>query len=101
MNPAFFVLDNELFERSGEVVLRYSVPFSEPRDLPAEDLAEKRRRGEPLEFGHSLADQIGAQLESGFTLVGFDECQRSEREWQGPLDGHLATYLATCAVKPA
>lgn len=100
MNPAVYVFDNDRFERDGERVVRYPVPYSDLRDLSPEALAARRERGEPLEFGHSLLDQIGGQLDAGFQLVGFDECHRSEAEWHGPLRGYLCEYIATCAVKP-
>lgn len=100
MNPAGYVFDEERFERTGEKVVRYSIPFSDPRDLPQEQLAAKREQGVPLEFGHSLADQIGGQLDAGFHLVAFDECERGELEWKGPLYGYLPAYIATCAWKP-
>ena len=100
MNPAGFIFDYERFEKTGERVVRYRVPFQDARDLPAEEVARKRERGEPLEFGHSLSDLIGGQLEAGFQLVAFDECERQELEGLGPLDGHLPSYIATCGVKP-
>jgi SAM-dependent methyltransferase len=101
MNPAVYVFDNERFEQTGERIVRYSIPYSDLRDLPAEELSAKRQKNEPLEFGHSLADLIGGQLAAGFQLIGFDECQRSDAEWHGPLKGHMAEYIATCAVKPS
>ncbi len=100
LNPACFVFDNELYDRCGEERLRYRIPFSDLRDLPAAELDAKRERGEPLEFGHALGDLIGGQIAAGFTIVGFDECRRSEAEWQGPLSSRLCEYMATCAVKP-
>ena len=30
-------------------------------------------KGQPLEFGHTLEDQIGGQLEAGFVITGFYE----------------------------
>ena len=101
MNPACYIFDNDLFEQTGERRVRYRVPFADARDLPPEELARRRAQQEPLEFGHSLADQIGGQLDVGFRLIAYDECERHESEWQGPLEGHLASYIATCAVKPA
>lgn len=101
LNPAVYVFDIERFDRSGERVVRYAIPYADPRDLPAEDLAAKRARGEPLEFGHSLADLIGGQLDAGFRILGFDECARDASEWHGPLHGLLPEYIATCAHKPA
>ena len=100
MNPACFIFDYEIFEKTGERHVRYPVPFADARDLPPEELADIRERREPVTFGHTLADQIGGQLEAGLQIVGFDECERGELEQQGPLEGYLATYIATCAVKP-
>lgn len=100
MNPALYVFDNERFDATGEAVLRYSLPFADPHDLPPEQLAAKRARGEPLEFGHTLGAQIGGQLAAGFHLLGFYENDRGEGEWQGPLDSYLPVYIATRAIKP-
>jgi len=101
MNPAVYVFDNERFDRSGERVVRYRIPYADPRDLPPQELAAKRGRDEPLEFGHPLSAQIGGQLEVGFQLIGFDECARDASEWHGPLHGFLPEYIATCSRKPA
>jgi SAM-dependent methyltransferase len=100
LNPAGFVFDSDRFDRTGERVVRYALPYSDLRDLDPEALERRRARGEPLEFGHTLADQIGGQLAAGFQIVGFDECARGEGEWRGPLTGYLCDYIATCAVKP-
>ncbi len=101
MNPAIYVFDNERFDRTGERIVRYAIPYSDVRDLPPAELATKRERNQPLEFGHSLADLIGGQLDAGFQLLGFDECQRGDAEWHGPLKGYMAEYIATYAVKPS
>jgi len=100
MNPAGYIFDSERFEKTGERVVSYPVPFEDARDLPPEELASKRAQGLPLEFGHSLAALIGGQLEAGFHLVGFDECEHDKAEWRGPLDGYLPSYMATCGLKP-
>lgn len=100
MNPAVYLFDNDRFEQTGERILRYAIPYADSRDLPADALAARRERKEPLEFGHSLAAQIGGQLEAGFQLVGFDEADRHDSEWHGPLRGFLPEYIATVAVRP-
>jgi len=100
MNPAVYVFDNDRFERTGERIVRYAIPYADSRDLPPDALAAQRARREPLEFGHSLAAQIGGQLEAGFHLVGFDEADRHDSEWHGPLHGFLPEYIATFAVRP-
>ena len=63
-------------------------------------IAARRAHKKPLEFGHSLAAQIGGQLEAGFPLVGFDEADRHDSEWHGPLHGFLPESIATVAVRP-
>jgi SAM-dependent methyltransferase len=100
MNPAVYVFDNEHFDRTKERVVRYRIPYADLRDLPEDDLAAKRARGEPLEFGHPFADLIGGQLDAGFAIHGFDECMRGPGEWSGPLTGYAAEYAATFARKP-
>jgi SAM-dependent methyltransferase len=100
MNPAGFVFDNDQFEKTGERVVRHAIPYSDLEHLRESELVARRAEGVPLEFGHSLADQIGGQLDAGFVIVGFDECHRGEAEWTGPLTGRLCEYIATCAVKP-
>jgi SAM-dependent methyltransferase len=100
MNPAVFLFDNELYDKRGERVIRYALPYADARDLPADELSAKQARNEPLEFGHTLDALIGGQLAAGFQLIGFDEAGRDEGEWHGPLHGRMCEYIATCAVKP-
>jgi SAM-dependent methyltransferase len=101
MNPVIYMIDNDLYDETGEVELRYSLPFSEPRDLAPERLEARRANGEPLEFGHTLSDQIGGQLDAGFVLTALYENHRSDGEGKGPLDAYTTAYIATRAVKPA
>jgi hypothetical protein len=100
MNPAMYLMDWERFEATGERVVRYRVPYSDLRDRTPAELAAMRERGDPLEFGHTLEDQIGGQLDAGFHLVGLSESPRSGAEGAGPLEGFLTAYIATCAIKP-
>jgi hypothetical protein len=54
-------------------------------------------RGEPLEFSHTLEDQIGGQIDTGFVISGFYE------DWHGdddPLAAYMPTLIATRATKP-
>jgi hypothetical protein len=55
-------------------------------------------KGQPLEFGHTLEDQIGGQLDAGFVITGFYE-DRYDDDEADPLSKHLATFAATKAVK--
>ena len=52
---------------------KYTLPYSDLKDLDSALLEEKRRKQETFIFGHTLADQINGQLEAGFLLSGFYE----------------------------
>ena len=93
MNPAMFLFDYTLAEQ-GNFEARYSLPFDATL-IPEED--RKRMFGDdsPLEFSHSLTDQIGGQLQAGFVLVDlYEDVQNSA------LGKFLPAYIATRAVKP-
>jgi hypothetical protein len=77
------------------VLDNYTLPYS---DLESLTDVERRRytdKGEPLEFSHTLEDQIGGQLEAGFVLTGFYEDYHSRH----PLGRFMPTYAATRAQK--
>ena len=71
------------------------------RDRSEEELAEMRESGAPVEFSHTLQDQIGGQLDAGLQLVGLYENARAEIEEHGPSDPYLPAYIATRARKPS
>ena len=51
---------------------------------------------QPIEFGHTLEDQIGGQTDAGFMITGF-----YEDGWpDAKLSEYLPAFIATCAVKP-
>jgi SAM-dependent methyltransferase len=94
-NPVNYLFDPEEVDR-GTFVVRHALPYSDLTSLSREALDEYLKKGEPLEFGHSLDDQIGGQLEAGFAITGF-----YEDRWPGhALDKYLPMFLATRAVKP-
>jgi hypothetical protein len=51
---------------------------------------------EPLEFGHTLEDQIGGQCDAGFQITGFYEDYAPGEA----LARYMPTFIATRAVKP-
>jgi SAM-dependent methyltransferase len=91
-NPDLYIFDFPLADR-GELVVKYRLPFK------ATDLPENERLrifgDDPLEFSHSIEDQIGGQLEAGFLLSGIYEDQQSTLEGK-----YIPGYFATRAVKP-
>jgi hypothetical protein len=53
----------------------------------------------PLEFGHSLADQIGGQLDAGFMLTGFYEDRYTDVDGDR-ISRYMDTFIATRACRP-
>ena len=54
--------------------------------------------GTPLEFSHTLEDQIGGQLDAGLLLTGFFEDGYDEKE-NDLLTNYMPTFIGTRAVK--
>jgi SAM-dependent methyltransferase len=98
-NPIVFVGDRDpAYAKQGVIRPAYALPYADTRDLDAAALAAKLARGEAVVFGHSLADQIGGQLEAGFLLAGFHEDHQPNPRFL--IDRYVPTFLATYAVKP-
>jgi SAM-dependent methyltransferase len=95
MNPAFYIFDRRLMDNEDKLVVRHSIPYSDLTSLTAEELQELREHGWPVEFGHSLEDQIGAQISVGFTITGFYE----DRDHRNVLSKYLPVYMVTRAIK--
>ena len=75
--------------------VRHALPYSDLTSLTAEERQDYTDDLQPLEFGHTLEDQIGGQIDVGFAIVGF-----YEDVWPGtPLNEYLPTYIATRAIK--
>jgi hypothetical protein len=94
-NPVNYLFDPEEVDR-GTFVVRHALPYSDLTSLSRAALDEYIKKGEPLEFGHSLDDQIGGQLEAGFAITGFYE----DRWPEHALDKYVPMFMATRAVKP-
>jgi len=98
MNPVFFIFDQFEADRTGELKVKYSLPYSEPESLDDWGRNEIEESGRPLEFGHLLESQIGGQIKAGFHITGF-----YEDEWTGeatPLNDYCPVYIVTKATKP-
>jgi SAM-dependent methyltransferase len=94
MNPDVFIFDLAALERD-ELVVRYQLPFRS-LDLPA---AERKQHyaDSPVEFSHSLTEQIGGQLTAGFHLTQLTEAPHHA----DPTGRYMPGYFATRALKPA
>jgi len=94
-NPVGYLFDPRL-EREGKLQARFSIPYSDLEALSPEERQELYGDDDAVEFGHTLADQIGGQIDAGFSIVGFYE-DRAPGEALGELIDH---FIATRAVKP-
>lgn len=97
MNPSFFLFDHEEAESSGKLEVKYALPFSDIKSLSKEKLAKIQEEGLAFEFGHTLDDQIGAQIAAGFIISGFYEDDWNDKA--SPLNRFTTMYVATLAIK--
>lgn len=96
VNPLLHLFDVPEWDNNGKLVIRHRIPYSDLRDLPQNELEQKLQEGTPLEFGHTLQDQIGGQIAAGFTLAGFYE----DISGDDLIDVYINTFIATRAIKP-
>ncbi len=96
-NPAVYLFDYDLADRTGILQVKYALPYS---DLTSLSLEERQRYIEseaPLEFSHTLEDQIGGQLDAGFLLVDLFEDYGDEED---PPYRYMPAFIATRALRP-
>ncbi len=93
-NPVYYLFGTTL-EDQGDLTVRFKIPYSDLEAFSEEELRAYMDDGTPLEFGHTLTDQIGGQTEAGFAITGFyeDICPDS------PISKYHPSYIATRAVK--
>lgn len=93
-NPIINLFDPDL-EKQGTFQLKFTMPHS---DL---DLTEEERHkwypDEPINFAHSLEDQLGGQTAAGFLIADL-----YEDDWGGnmPIDKFFKGFIATRSIKP-
>jgi SAM-dependent methyltransferase len=96
VNPAIYIFDLDLADSTGELRVEYHLPYADTTSRSEEEVRRQVERGEPLEFGHTLEDQIGGQIAAGFVITGFYE----DRHGEDPIAAHMPTLIATQATKP-
>jgi SAM-dependent methyltransferase len=95
MNPDLYIFDADASDSRGELVVRHALPYS---DLTHLTTAERERlwgSDAPVEYSHSLTEQIGGQIEAGFVITGFRECPHHD----SPTARFMPGYFATAARK--
>lgn len=97
INPAFFLFDHEESEKTNVLEVKYKLPYSDLESLDTERKRKLINQKIPLEFGHTLDDQIGGQIEVGFAITGFYEDWWSNEATL--LNKYTPTFIATKAIK--
>jgi SAM-dependent methyltransferase len=95
--PVVFIFDSES-EEKGILTVRNKLPYSDTGSLSETELAARIGKGEPLEYSHTLEEQIGGQIAAGFSITGFyeDYWHTDDR----PLNQFMPSFIATRALKP-
>jgi SAM-dependent methyltransferase len=97
-NPLRYMFDFDLYEL-GIFRVKYTIPYSDLTSISEVEREALAEKGFPLEFGHTLEDQIGGQINAGFILTGFYEDNYAE-ETDDPLSKYISLFIATRAIKP-
>jgi SAM-dependent methyltransferase len=96
-HPFVYCFDHYAEEERGVLEFKHKIPYSDSEFLTEEEIAKMVDAGEPLEFSHTLDEQIGGQIEAGFLIGGFYE------DWWTDeariLNKYIPTFVATKAVK--
>ena len=96
MNPDLFIFDAEAADTRRELVVRHALPYADLANLTQEERERVFGANAPLEYSHTLAEQIGGQLEAGFLLTAFTEAPHHASITASYMPG----YFATRAIKP-
>lgn len=98
LKPVVFVFDRYEEETNKRLIARHSIPYSDVDSLSESELKALIEQGEPLEYSHTLEEQIGGQIDAGFVITGF-----FEDHWATPvniLNNYIPPFFATRARKP-
>ena len=98
-NPVRYLFDYDLADSTGILKVKYALPYSDLTSVTAAEKQQHIEAGTPLEFSHTLEDQIGGQIDAGFLLTGFYEDAFVEED-NDPLTKYMPSFIATRAVKP-
>lgn len=73
------------------------MPYSDLTSMSEEERLRFFGEVAPIEFGHSLDDQIGGQIDAGFHIIGFYEDRWPDRK----IREYMPSFMATRALKPS
>jgi SAM-dependent methyltransferase len=94
MNPDLFIFDLAAMDR-GELVVRHKIPYS---TLELSEAERQEALGDgPIEYSHTLTEQLGGQMAAGFVLTHLTEAPHHADATARYMPG----YIATRALRPA
>lgn len=95
INPVVYCFDFEKANQ-GEFTMKYSLPYSDLESLSSSEKKRFMRPECPLEFGHSLTEQFGGILTSGFSIVDMYEDQFDTDE---AIDKFFPQFICVNAIR--
>lgn len=96
LNPDIFIFDMAALDARGEFVVAHRIPYS-TLDLSEEERVASWGVDGPIEYTHTLTEQVGGQIAAGFVLTHFVEAPHHA----DPTNKYMPGYFATRALKPA
>lgn len=94
INPVYYLFDAAAMDKN-QLVVRHRIPYSD-FDLSDEERQQLLGPDRPREFGHSMDQLIGKQLDAGFSLTGFYEDGWGQND---KLSSLISVFCATRATK--
>jgi SAM-dependent methyltransferase len=94
-NPVIYACDPEL-KMKGILTINKKIPHADIEVYTQEEFDHYYGPGTPIEWGHSLTDQLGGQMDAGLAMIGFFEDLQRDDE---PMSAYLPPYLATRSKK--
>jgi SAM-dependent methyltransferase len=99
MNPDIFIFDVAALDEREEFVVRHRLPFS---TLELSDAERAKSYGDgPIEYSHSLTEQIGGQLAAGFVLTHLVEAPHHADATARYMPGYIATRARKPGTSPS
>src|SRR3712207_5111104 len=68
LNPEVYIFDLDIADTTGELRVKYELPYAATTSVGEEELKRQLERGDTLESSHKLENQIGGQTETGFLI---------------------------------
>lgn len=96
LNPDIYLFDRQAMDERNEMIVRHRLPYSDQTHLSSDELAQMVEKREPLEYSHSMDDQVGGQLRAGFVITHFAQAPHHA----GISAEYMPGYFATRAMKP-